>query len=870
MKRFGPAPGVLSADSRDSRQSFRRLRSAAWGASPPCAPGRRLAVERLEGRVLMSAAPGLAAGSLDPTFGGHRGAAAYDIGAFHESAGNAVALLPGNKFAVVGQFNGELGVARFNPDGSLDNTFGGGSGFVATAVDSSHDNAAEALVALPGGKLLVAGQTDGIIDHATSVFALARYNADGSLDKSFGNGGVVTTSIGGGPDAVAAVAPLAGGKFLVAGTAKTPSGLAFATVRYFANGTVDKTFADAGVALTHFTGGAVATSVAVAPDGSVYVAGASQPDPEEENPFNNSDFALARYTANGLADKTFGNGGQVTTDFHGLADQADVISLGAGGKITLGGTATTLVNEGRGGDEFFLNFGLARYNANGSLDKTFHAQGTLDTQDPVQVVAPGPGGGFLVVDNSQQGRFQIDQYGADGSLVKPLTVRDFGDASHVNAVAVAAGGKVLAVGTAAQGFNTVLAIGRYNPDGSSDTSFGPPNGFAADAIGAFRAEAVGSDGSILAGGSAQTADFRIAFAVARYTPAGIPDASFGGGRGFASADFGGASDAELEAVAALPGGKFLAAGRIDFPSRGSTFGVARFNADGSLDKSFGNGGEVITPVTNNDNAAALALLPGGKFVVAGSGSIGHSRGFATVRYYANGTVDKTFGNGGVALTHFPGVDSAAVALAVLPNGKLLEAGAIGSNFGAARYNADGSLDTSFGAGKGFVTTAFPGSISFANALSLAPGGKFVLAGAAGSGGPGLLEQNNFAAARYNADGSLDKTFGPRSATGAGTVTTGFPPDPFFGGPAGGIASAVAVEPDGKVVAAGVSTSEGSNSIPTLVRYNPDGSLDAGFGRGGRVLTDVGFDENGGFVAVALQPAGKILVAGDVGLVRYVG
>ena len=148
-----------------------------------------------------------------------------------------------------------------------------------------------------------------------------------------------------------------------------------------------------------------------------------------------------------------------------------------------------------------------------------------------------------------------------------------------------------------------------------------------------------------------------------------------------------------------------------------------------------------------------------------------------------------------------------------------------------------------------MTTDFGGSVDRAFAMALQPDGKLVVAGDSDA---------NFALARYNSDGSLDAGFG----TGGKVITS-------FGGT--DQASAVILQPDGKIVVAG-QTDTGVSIDFALARYMPDGSLDGAFGSGGRVTTNfIGNSDDLGS-AVALQSDGKIVVGGtsddNFALARY--
>jgi len=313
------------------------------------------------------------------------------------------------------------------------------------------------------------------------------------------------------------------------------------------------------------------------------------------------------------------------------------------------------------------------------------------------------------------------------------------------------------------------------------------------------------------------------------------------------------------ALVLQPDGKLVAAGHA-YNASNTVFALVRYNTDGSLDGSFGTGGKVTTAIGTGSGATALVLQPDGKLVAAGYASSAGKTTFALVRYNASGSLDASFGTGGKVMTPIGSVDDEAFALVLEPDGKLVAAGYSdrGSNNAVAlvRYNANGSLDTSFGTG-GKVTTAIGSVDDEVFALVRQPDGKLVAAGYTSG-----ANSTAFALVRYNADGSLDTGFG----TG-GKVTTaiGSIDDEVF---------ALVLQPDGKLVAAGY-TSGASNTAFALVRYNASGSPDASFGTGGKVTTQIVTMENEAF-ALVLQPDGKLVAAGytndgseqDFALVRY--
>src|SRR5256886_8686107 len=201
-------------------------------------------------------------------------------------------------------------------------------------------------------------------------------------------------------------------------------------------------------------------------------------------------------------------------------------------------------------------------------------------------------------------------------------------------------------------------------------------------------------------------------------------------------------------------------------------------ADGDLDPTFGTDGKVLTDFDHStDIANAVAVQTDGKLVVIGTTYINNDfsdEDFAVARYNPDGTLDETFGVGGKVQTDFPDLAAVASSVVIQPDGKIVVAGGafplftFAGDFKVVRYNPNGSLDRSFGSG-GIVTTIFPGDGSFAFAVALQADGKIIAAGTDFVDfNPGDMSDTDFALARYNADGSLDPTFG-----NGGTVTTDF-------------------------------------------------------------------------------------------------
>ncbi len=271
-----------------------------------------------------------------------------------------------------------------------------------------------------------------------------------------------------------------------------------------------------------------------------------------------------------------------------------------------------------------------------------------------------------------------------------------------------------------------------------------------------------------------------------------------------------------------------------------------------LDTSFGTGGKVTTDIAgDHETVYDITIDSLGKILVAGDIYNGSNLDFALARYNPDGSLDTTFGTGGIVTTDIAGDDETVYDITIDSLGKILVAGDIyngisSSDFALARYNPDGTLDTAFGTG-GKVTTDFGGNYDFGRAITIDSSGKILVAGQ-------TFNVNNFyydfALARYNPDGTLDTTFG----TG-GKVRTDF---------SGGedIGYGITIDSSGKILVAGLAYNvSNSNDDFGLARYNPDGTLDTAFGTGGKVTTDFVGDYDFGH-AITIDSSGKILVAGQ--------
>jgi uncharacterized delta-60 repeat protein len=797
-------------------------------------------------------------GDLDPGFG-NGGTVTTDFLRGGDDQANAVVLQKDEKIVVAGGNSGNFAVARYNPDGGLDTSFGNG-GRVITAFGNNRSSA-HALALQSDGKIVVAG---AVMSSVTgSDFALARYNTDGSLDTSFDGDGKVTTHISdisnGNESANAVAIQPADGKIIAAGSTENSSTRAdFALARYNMDGSLDTSFDGDGKVVTAFFSdlNEGINSVALQPDGRIVAAGS---------------FVLARYNLDGSLDTKFGNGGSGFVLFGATASD---VALQPDGKIVI---VTFSSAE-------FSRFVVARYTPEGSLDGSFGTGGIVITNLGDFTASRAlalQSDGKIVVFGDNALFFLLARYNSNGTLDTGFGNNGIESTQISNAfgcngfdVAIQPGdGKIVAVGVSRSiPLGADFAMARYHEKGSLDISFDDDGIVTTDWPGGpdvCNAVVIQPDGKIVvAGGCAGD------FALARYNPDGSLDASFGNG-GRVITDFVGGAD-RAQAVALQADGKIVAAGLSSplFQLVRTDFALARYNTDGSLDASFDGDGKVTTDFAGDDDEVrAVALQGDGKIVAAGGTFFG--RQFALARYNTDGILDTTFDGDGKLVTSLGSDSGSAYGIVIQPgDGKLVAAGGADADFGLVRYNPDGSLDLSFD-GDGKVATSFMVR-DRARAIGLQPDGKIV---AAGFAQPGFTEgtgNGDFALARYNTDGSLDTTF-----DGDGKVTTNIS-DVSRDDQAHG----VIIQPrDGRIVAAGYAQNGAGIVSPSdfaLARYNPDGSLDTSFGGDGTITTNIGnsstaFDQAHG---VAIQPDdGKIIAVGetfnngtgtDFALARYDG
>jgi uncharacterized delta-60 repeat protein len=381
-----------------------------------------------------------------------------------------------------------------------------------------------------------------------------------------------------------------------------------------AEGDLDSAFGDGGKLIADTDFGSVGTAITTQSNGKIIVAGAVGSKKKGYN------FAVARLNGNGSFDEAFGDEGAREVDFFRANDIAHSVALQPDGKIVAAGE---VYNSATNSSEF----GLLRLNSDGSLDASFGSKGKVTTDF-------------------------------------------FGLADRIFALALQPDGKILVAGLTNTGVDFDFALARYDSNGSLDPTFGSGGKVNTDFFNSSDicyGIAIQPDGKIVAAGTMSDN-----FALARYNPDGSLDTDFAV-NGRINIDFFGQDDSAYT-LALQPDGKILVAGYA-YSGGNSDFAIARFNTDGLLDASFGDGGRTVTDFFGDlDCVFSLALQPDGRILAAGYATGDNAKDFALARYDADGLLNATFGSNGRVSTDFLGGDDWAFGLAITPNGRAMIVG----------------------------------------------------------------------------------------------------------------------------------------------------------------------------------------------------
>ncbi len=676
-------------------------------------------------------------GDLDPSFGGfsHDGIATqygYPMDSYDR---RGMAVQPDGKVVTAGYTGQGILVMRFLPNGFPDPTFGDSG--VAMLQHATIQTRATCVALQSDGKIVVAGWADT----NPANYMLARLLPNGQLDASFGSG-FVFTDFSNDTDQAYGVVIQADGKIIAAGRSLVGGDYDFSAARYNPDGSLDTSFnLDGRITFGYGAGGDDANEAcyAIALDGSgrLVMAGGST-----DGSISNQ-FKVARLTTAGVLDPTFNGTGKLHFGMGEYHSAANAVAITWDGKIVVAGSYyfhSPFPGQNQGY--------VARILPYGALDSSLDGDGKATVLDALYIwgVIAQPDGKIVVLGNiadsasestiylvglNYDGSHDVTFGSSNGEVAFALGGYCAGDA-----LARQPDGRLLIYG--AQGQNHVLIRiwpdARLDTDGTQAVGFDMP-GFGVGTYAIGNGQAVQTDGKIIVAGTVYgflepAADFGLA----RADPSGSPDDSFGThGRAtfpFDQDDFG-------ACVALQDDGKIVMAGDTQTGSD-RDFMVVRFNADGSIDGSFGFLGVAMLDFLGGDDyGRAVAIAPDGKIVVAGTVFNGVRNVFGVARFNSNGTPDTTFDLDGKQLVEFSiGPTHWASSVAVLPDGRILEGGSVGGDFALLRLNVNGSLDTTFGSafgGSGHRTYDFGGD-DYLNALTLGPGNSIYAAGSRTIGG----------------------------------------------------------------------------------------------------------------------------------------
>jgi uncharacterized delta-60 repeat protein len=339
-------------------------------------------------------------GTLDATFGTN-GVITTPLGS--GTLEQRIVLQPDGKFVVASQTYNEVAVVRYNPNGTLDATFGT-SGITRTSVENSFNPVVGEILVQTDGKLLVAGEAR--FGSNTNIFVL-RYNPNGTLDNTFGANGIVQTDIDNQYNPVGGMALQPDGKIIVNGsnfTSYNPiSPLSSSIVRYNANGTLDNTFGTNGIVRIteppsqNYPAG-IAFALAVQQNGKILTAGE-----------RNGTFAISRYNSNGTIDTSFGTNGVVITPIGDIPGGIFSIALQTDGKIVAVGFTH------RAG---LLDVGLVRYLGDAVITTPRRTLFDFDGDGRSDISVFRPSDGVWYLNRSGSG-FTAAQFGLSTDKITP-------------------------------------------------------------------------------------------------------------------------------------------------------------------------------------------------------------------------------------------------------------------------------------------------------------------------------------------------------------------------------------------------------------------------------------------------------------------
>ena len=636
----------------------------------------------------------------------------------------------------------------------------------------------------------------------------------GRLDPTFGVNGITTTDMG----SVAKFNRI-GKQVLV----QSDSALYFISekdkimhiTKKYLDGTPDLTFGNKGNSVPVLM---YVVQASLQTDGKIVVVG-SYTIPGQQ--YNNTRIIIARFNTNGSLDNTFSGDGLATPSY-GYNEQPTSMAFQKDGKIVIAGYYS---NNSVGYGYQFL---LYRLNADGTFDQEFSSVSILANdhtnfytaitiQEDGKILAASSK--FDTVSNSFV--IALIRYKVDGNID---TVYSTGQPPSVTVgfnskfITILKSGKIIVAGD----FRNDFALAIWSKEGVFETIITTDFNGNNDLLTGF---ALQKNEDIILSGSSQINNTS-SFAIAKFTPDLKPDKSFGEA-GKLLTKFN--TDKNfLNAVAVQTDNKVLAIGYVIIGVDKST-AIARYNTDGTLDKSFANNGMLIENINQGSTKyTCIAVQNDGKIITGGTTLLNNNMAFAIARYNTNGELDHTFGTGGIQINDFGNSNNSLNAIALQSDGKIVVGGSGNDSFLIARYNNDGSLDKAF-ANSGVKKDLFFKS-DYINAIVIQPDGKIL------AGGSELV--------RYKTDGSFDSSFND-----IGRTISIFPHMSIFN------CVSIKLQKSGEILV----LNNYKYQVPAVIKYFNNGRLDSSFGEYGQV--PIYSIEAASGQSLLLQKDGKILVGG---------
>jgi uncharacterized delta-60 repeat protein len=658
-------------------------------------------------------------GTPDSTFN-TRGRVATDLGT--NETGRTLVIQTDGKFIFGGDQDGKRFVVnRYNEDGTLDTSWNTTGVHINTFPSTSFSVIAGQIKLQADGKAVFVGAGD-------NNFAISRYNTNGTLDTSFNTQGYKTVDIGGGQDDAYGVGvEQTNNKILVGGAA----GADWSFIRLLSDGTLDATLSNDGIVdSAQLSGGGALYAISLQADGFIVVSGGLA-----------NDFGIMRFNYVGRVDTTFNTTGKRVENI-GTSDTSYKASLLPDQRIVLGGIAD-------------LNFGLVRLLTSGALDTTFNTIGKLQYDfsgtDTGYGLSLQTDGGVILTGLTRFSTPPIIsdwitlRFNSSGALdttfntsgVK-LTSISIGR-GYMRGFAIDTSGGIFCAGGAGSNDFGILKVIPYT--GAVDTTFFTTGTNTANLSGTDIGYALLIDtlGRPVMAGSVNN----INFGIARFLTSGALDTTFATDGASLGLDLSGTDYAY--SVSLDPIGRIVMAG-VSNNAIGD-FGIARVSTNGALDTAFSTRGMLSNTFSGAERYYAVSVQTDG-FILAAGSTLALTN-FTIARLASNGTADTTFNTTGRLVQDISGTD-VAYSLLIHANGKFLVTGSTNNltDFIVARYNTNGTLDTTFNTIGRVITDISAVDTAYSASFDTLLG--YMVVGAA---------NGQFAAARYQSDGSLDNTFG---------------------------------------------------------------------------------------------------------------